>query len=115
MRLSTGRLVTALAGLATMGTCGLALAAAPASAPPDASHAQWQLVEDYCVKCHNATDWAGSVAFDTMSPDAIPEDAKVWEAAIKKLRSGLMPPPGKPQPEPAAVAGMVSWLESTLD
>ncbi len=50
-----------------------------------------------------------------MSADAVPEDAKVWEAAIKKLRSGLMPPPGKTQPEPAAVAGMISWLESTLD
>ncbi|MEP7243432.1 MAG: DUF1592 domain-containing protein [Gammaproteobacteria bacterium] len=94
---------------------GLALAAAPAFAPPDDGHTEWQLVENYCFKCHNTTDWAGSVAFDTMSADAVPEDAKVWEAAIKKLRSGLMPPPGKPQPEHAAVAGMVSWLESTLD
>jgi len=50
-----------------------------------------------------------------MSADAVPEDAKVWEAAIKKLRSGLMPPPGKPQPEKAAVANMVNWLETTLD
>ena len=50
-----------------------------------------------------------------MSADAVPEDAQIWEAAIKKLRSGLMPPPGKPQPEKAAVANMVSWLESTLD
>jgi len=91
------------------------MAADPASAPADAGHTQWQLVENYCFECHNATDWAGSVAFDTMSADAVPEDAKVWEAAIKKLRSGLMPPPDKPQPESAAVAGMISWLESTLD
>src|SRR6185503_2713719 len=120
MRLSTGRWMTALASLGTLGTLGLAMAAAPTSAPPtpappDAGHTQWQLVENYCVKCHNATDWSGSVAFDTMSPDAVPEDAKIWEHAIKKLRSGLMPPPGKPQPEPAARAGMVSWLETTLD
>ena len=115
MRLSTGRLVTALAGLGTLATLGLAVAAAPASAPPDASHTQWQLVENYCFECHNALDWAGGVAFDTMSADAVPEEAKVWEAAIKKLRSGLMPPPGNKQPERAAVAGMVSWLESTLD
>ena len=91
------------------------MAAAPASAPPDVSHTQWQLVENYCFECHNATDWAGGVAFDTMSADGVPEDAKVWEAAIKKLKSGLMPPPGNKQPERAAVAGMVSWLESTLD
>ena len=83
--------------------------------PADVGHTQWQLVENYCVKCHNTTDWAGNVAFDTMSADAVPEDAKIWETAIKKLRSGLMPPPGKPQPEHAARADMVSWLESTLD
>ncbi|MEJ1963644.1 MAG: DUF1592 domain-containing protein [Gammaproteobacteria bacterium] len=122
MRLKcTGRFLTALAiaGLGTIGA-GSATAAAPASPTPASllpadGQTQWKLVENYCEKCHNATDWAGNVAFDTMSADAVPEDAKVWEAAIKKLRSGLMPPPGKPQPEKAAVANMVSWLESTLD
>src|SRR5262245_16326787 len=87
MRLSTGRLVSALAGLGAIGAMGLAMAAAPeaatpASAAPGAGHTQWQLVETYCFKCHNATDWAGGVAFDTMSADAVPEDAKVWEATI---------------------------------
>jgi hypothetical protein len=121
MRLtSTVRLLAALAGLGTMGTMGLAVAAAPssptpASATPSGSQTEWKLVEDYCFKCHNAIDWAGNVAFDTMSADEVPEDAKVWETAIKKLRSGLMPPPGNKHPDHAAVAGMVSWLESTLD
>src|SRR5262245_15354679 len=126
MRLSTGRLVTALAGLGTVCTLGLAMAAEPTSAPPmsapppasslaDEGHTRWQMVENYCVECHNTTDWAGSVAFDTMSADAVPEDAKIWEVAIKKLKGGLMPPPGKAQPEKAAVAGMISWLETTLD
>ena len=116
MRLKcAGRLLPALAGLATMGTMGLAVAATPGSTPPEDGHTQWELVQNYCFKCHNATDWAGGVAFDAMSPDAVPEDAKIWETAIKKLRSGLMPPPGKPQPEAAARGRMVSWLESTLD
>jgi mono/diheme cytochrome c family protein len=127
----TGPLLTTLAGLATIGTMGLAMAATPspsampvsatslsatpASAPSAEGQAHWKLLENYCVKCHNTEDWAGSVAFDTMAPNEVPQDAQVWEAAIKKLRSGLMPPPGKPQPEHAAVASMVSWLESTLD
>jgi mono/diheme cytochrome c family protein len=113
MGLITGRIVTALAG--AMGTLGLALAASPVSSPSDAAHAHWQLVETYCFECHNATDWAGGVAFDTMTVDAVPEDAKVWEAAIKKLKSGLMPPPGSKQPERGAVTSMISWLETTLD
>jgi hypothetical protein len=120
MRLkSTRRLVTAFAaaGLGTLGAMGAAIAASatPASTPPGDAHARWQLVEEYCFKCHNTTDWAGGVAFDTMSPDAIPEDAEVWEATIKKLKSGLMPPSGNKQPEPAAVRSMISWLETTLD
>jgi mono/diheme cytochrome c family protein len=107
-------LVMALAGLVTLGAVGLAIAAAPTSAPP-ASHTHWQLVENHCFKCHNAEDWAGGVAFDTMSPDNVAEEAEVWETAIKKLKGGLMPPPGNKQPEPAAVASMISWLENTLD
>jgi hypothetical protein len=114
MRSSTGRLAAALVALGAIGTLS-AMAAAPESAPPDVSHPQWQLVENYCFECHNALDWAGGVAFDTMSAEGVSEDAKVWEAAIKKLKSGLMPPPGNKQPERAAVTGMVSWLESTLD
>ncbi|MEJ0100856.1 MAG: hypothetical protein WDO12_14580 [Pseudomonadota bacterium] len=46
---------------------------------------------------------------------AFPRDGKVWEAAIKKLKSGLMPPPGQKQPEKQAVAGLVTFLETTLD
>jgi mono/diheme cytochrome c family protein len=111
----TGRFLAALAGLGAMGTMGLAVAAAPASAASGDGHAQWQLVEDYCFKCHNTEDWAGKVAFDTMSAESIPQDASVWESAIKKLRSGLMPPPGNKQLEGAAAANLVSWLETTLD
>lgn len=95
---------------------GLAVAASAGTGAADAHPAQWQTVEDYCVKCHNTTDWAGSIAFDTLSADGVPQDSKIWEATIKKLRSGLMPPPTeKKQPDRAAVQGMVSWLETTLD
>jgi len=73
------------------------------------------MVQDYCFKCHNTEDWAGSVAFDTMSADEVPQDAKVWEAAIKKLKGNLMPPPGQKQPDPGTVTNFVSWLETTLD
>jgi len=38
--------------------------------PANAADDQWSLLSSYCTDCHNATDWAGSVAFDTMTPDA---------------------------------------------
>ena len=52
------------------------------------------------------TDWAGGVAFDTMTPEEIREDAETWEKAMRKLRGRLMPPPGKKQPDPADAIGI---------
>ena len=89
---------------------------ATASKVEDTAHAQWGLIDHYCTECHNVTDWAGGVAFDSMSVDEIPNDAKVWESAIRKLRGGFMPPPGaKQHPDSQAVKGLISWLETTLD
>jgi hypothetical protein len=75
----------------------------------------WGMLKQYCSKCHNAEDWAGGVAFDTMTPEEIPEQAEVWEHAVRKLRGRLMPPPGNPQPDTATVRSFVSWMENTLD
>lgn len=100
-----------VAGFGALGVTG----AATAAAASDAHAAQWKLVETYCYECHNTDDWAGGVAFDAMSPGEIPKDGKVWETTIKKLRGGLMPPPGKSQPTKEAAAEMVAWLETTLD
>ncbi len=91
--------------------CAAALALPAAAAVPK----QWDLLEPLCGKCHNSTDWAGGLAFDTMSATDMHADADVWEKAIRKLRGRLMPPPGEDQPEQKTVDSLVSWLEGTLD
>jgi len=86
------------------------------SGKADFHHAdEWGLIKTYCNDCHNSEDWAGGVAFDTMSPSTIADDAKVWEDALRKLRGRLMPPPDKPQPNQHDVDQLVGWLEGTLD
>jgi Protein of unknown function (DUF1592)/Protein of unknown function (DUF1588)/Protein of unknown function (DUF1585)/Protein of unknown function (DUF1587)/Protein of unknown function (DUF1595) len=94
-------------------------ATAKALSPGAATAAQakpyWQMLGNYCEKCHNATDWAGDVAFDTMHPTGIPANAKIWEAAMVKLNGHLMPPPGHKQPPQAAVTAFISWMEGHLD
>ena len=99
------------AGVAENSTGAAAASAGSVSAPPR----QWGLIENYCFKCHNTEDWAGSIAFDSMSMSDVPENAEIWEKAVRKLRGRLMPPPGKPQPENADIASLVSFLETTLD
>ncbi|MEO8308253.1 MAG: DUF1592 domain-containing protein [Pseudomonadota bacterium] len=94
----------------------LAVLAATAVAHADDSGSQhFAMLEKYCSDCHNSTDWAGGVAFELMQPENIPADAKVWEEAVRKLRGGLMPPPGQPHPDPAVSKQFVSWMEARLD
>ncbi|HEV7715730.1 MAG TPA: DUF1587 domain-containing protein, partial [Steroidobacteraceae bacterium] len=88
---------------------------APGGAGGPGAPTEWQFFDHYCSKCHNSTDWAGGVAFDTMTPEGIGDDAQVWEEAVRKLRGRLMPPPDKPQPDQGAIDTQVGWLESKLD
>ena len=73
------------------------------------------LLSDYCSKCHNADDWAGSLAFDTVDVGHVGEDPKVWENTILKMRGRLMPPAGQKQPSQADVDAFVQYLESSID
>ncbi|HTY51243.1 MAG TPA: DUF1592 domain-containing protein [Steroidobacteraceae bacterium] len=94
----------------------MALAAAVSASASSGDDRHWGEVQTYCTECHNTTDWAGKVAFDTMTAQDVPKDAKVWEDAIKKLDGGFMPPPGaKRHPDGKTVRDLVGWLETRLD
>ena len=77
--------------------------------------AQWALIEQYCVDCHNGIDLSGDLSFEGLSPDDIGAHAETFEAAVQKLRGHLMPPPGNPRPELAEADGLITWLEDALD
>jgi hypothetical protein len=80
-----------------------------------AAEARWGMLDSYCSDCHNSIDRAGEVSFEGLTPDSVPEHAEVFEAAIRKLRGRLMPPPGNRQPEQADLDGLVGWLERSID
>src|SRR5580692_3306901 len=69
----------------------------------------------HCSKCHNSEDWAGGIAFDTMSPNDVPGNAETWEKVVGKLRGRLMPPPNAPQPTQQEIDGFVGFMENSLD
>ena len=52
---------------------------------------------------------------DTLDVGRVAERADIWEAVVRKLRSGAMPPAGMPRPDQQTHDGLVGWLESTLD
>jgi Protein of unknown function (DUF1592)/Protein of unknown function (DUF1588)/Protein of unknown function (DUF1585)/Protein of unknown function (DUF1595)/Protein of unknown function (DUF1587)/Cytochrome C oxidase, cbb3-type, subunit III len=73
------------------------------------------IATNFCEKCHNTTDWAGSLAMDSLDLDHPDQDPETWEKAITKLRGRLMPPAGKKQPDQAEIDTVVRYLETSLD
>jgi mono/diheme cytochrome c family protein len=73
------------------------------------------LINSNCVKCHNAEDWAGSLAMDTLDLSKAGQEPEIWEKAIGKLRGRLMPPAGETQPTQAEVDALVAYLETSVD
>ena len=43
------------------------------------------------------------------------KDAETWELVVRKLRAGMMPPPGMKRPDPPVYKAMIALLESELD
>ena len=69
----------------------------------------------YCVTCHSQTRRVQGLAFDTMDLDNLAAGAEVWEKAVRKLRTGAMPPSSAPRPDAATYDMVASFLESGLD
>lgn len=87
-------------------------AAAPAVAPTAAHSA---LVQQYCVGCHGDTAPKAGLSL-TKFDMAHPEQAvAISEKMIKKLRAGMMPPPGSRRPDAAAVSALAKHLETSVD
>src|SRR6476661_4331496 len=74
-------------------------AAPPAKSP--AISTQRQFLDRYCATCHNDRLKTGGLSLgqvDLSKPGAQPE---IWEKVLRKLHTGVMPPPNMPQPPEA--------------
>jgi hypothetical protein len=53
--------------------------------------------------------------FDNADLRDVSKDADLWEKALRKLRGGMMPPPGARRPDTASVDTFTAALERELD
>src|SRR5688572_25765896 len=114
--MSRGLSVVAVAWLvAVTVTASRPLAAPQQPAPAAAATTQRALLDKYCVTCHNQRTKTAGLTLDTADLASIPASAEVWEKVIRKVRGGMMPPVGMPRPTQAALDGLVSHLETTID
>jgi len=106
--------ILAAVALLTTGAIGQVQVRPESGAEPSQAQAK-KTLDTYCVGCHNSRVKAGELALDTLSLDAVHQNADVWERAIRKLRGRLMPPPTSRQPDQRDIDAFVSWMESQLD
>jgi cytochrome c551/c552 len=77
--------------------------------------AQKELVDRYCVSCHNEKAKTGGLSLEKLDIDHPAADAETWEKVIRKLRAGLMPPAGMPRPDRATLNAFRASLETAID
>jgi mono/diheme cytochrome c family protein len=80
-----------------------------------ATSSQRQFLDRYCGTCHNDRMKTGGLSLDRADVSRPDAQAEVWEKVVRKLRTGVMPPPNMLQPPQADRIALVTWLETSLD
>jgi hypothetical protein len=111
-----GRSIIGAAGLlaATLGTLVVFSDAVPVPWRASAE-SHWQVLDRYCVSCHNQAERAGDLSFQRLDRNDFHRHAEIWEAAVRNVRTGFMPPIDAPRPERAVLDDMAGWFEQRLD
>jgi Protein of unknown function (DUF1592)/Protein of unknown function (DUF1588)/Protein of unknown function (DUF1585)/Protein of unknown function (DUF1587)/Protein of unknown function (DUF1595) len=82
------------------------------TSPPDP---QTALVRQYCAGCHSERGKAGGLSLATFEATSAAQHGEVTEKMIRKLRAGMMPPPGARRPDADALLALAASLETRVD
>lgn len=82
------------------------------SLSPDESN---EVIREYCQRCHNDRRMSGNMSLADFDAARAYELAPTAERMIRKLRAGMMPPPGTERPDEATLQGLATQLETTID
>ena len=91
-----------------------ALAVAHEPTGPSAE-SQTALVKQYCAGCHSEKGKAGQLSLASFEAAQAADHADVAEKMIRKLRAGMMPPPGARRPDADALKALAISLETRID
>ena len=106
---------TAKKPAATSPKPAMAVAHKAASPQPPAAAPQPDLTRQYCVGCHSEKGKAGGLSLVSFDPAHADLSGDVSEKVIRKLRLGMMPPPGARRPDAALLTQFAVSLENKID
>ena len=87
----------------------------PAPEAPSPTTSQRQFLDRHCTSCHDEGQKTADLNLVQVDLSRLGEQPELWEKVVRKLRTGVMPPPGIPQPSEADRRAMLTWLETSLD
>ncbi|HXJ72815.1 MAG TPA: DUF1592 domain-containing protein, partial [Candidatus Dormibacteraeota bacterium] len=73
------------------------------------------MVNQYCIRCHDAEVKKGGLDLETLSHTDIAQHSADWERVARKLRARQMPPAGKERPDEPTYESVLARVESALD
>jgi hypothetical protein len=91
---------------------------APAPTAPTsdvAASARRELLNKYCVSCHNARVKTAGLVLESIDPSQVGANAEIWEKVLRKIRSGQMPPAGRNRPDADMSQQFTEHLALALD
>jgi mono/diheme cytochrome c family protein len=100
---------------AASGRSVAAQVAVPSSSNAATAAAQRALLDQYCVTCHNDRTKRANLSLEKLDLTTVADHADLWEKVIRKLRAGVMPPPGMRRPPLNEYEGLRDWLENEID
>jgi mono/diheme cytochrome c family protein len=77
--------------------------------------AQRALLDQYCVNCHNDRLKTSNLSLEKLDLSTAGDHGELWERVIRKLRAGVMPPPGVRRPPLSEYEALRDWLETEID
>src|SRR6476659_1332076 len=77
--------------------------------------AQRAVLDQYCVTCHSDKTRRANLSLEKLDLSTVGDHADLWEKVVRKLRAGVMPPPGIRRPPLAEYEGLRDWLEAEID
>jgi hypothetical protein len=73
------------------------------------------VVAQYCAPCHSDRGKAGGLTLAAFDAGKAEANAEIAEKMIRKLRVGMMPPPGAKRPDAGTLLGLAIALETHID
>jgi len=102
-------------GLVGLFAGGVTMATGSQEATPESADLGRELIDQYCVGCHNEQTLTGGLALDTIDISNVAQNAEVWEKVVGKLRGRMMPPLGAGRPDDAGYEMLLDHLVGSLD